>query len=405
MTRIHMGASRRLPPRITMLSTPKYKWKEERKRVLKLSVKKLRSIEDPEAFLSRSVLINNTLKRLQTEVREEKAKKSEAIEMHSTTSLSSNEGCPVSSSNTALATYSPSPYSFYSIERAYREEIEHTSSDNNNGSVDTLETSAFTDVNHRLNHEQIDEEEEDSTMFEADDEAEDSEDGSDASSGSDSSSSDEDEIDECENSTNTLSDNNDNTDNNVVTKDNGGDSKKLSLEEELLSDVPPPSLPPPPQIMLPEVEDSKGLAVKTRSPSQEAVMKNSECCDNVGSEDDLYSEAVRTECWTKPISNAPRTTLSSTSSAVNTWPNLEWPTYVPSTASNGSTSDRASSPTASFSPNISVPMCSSHKENLFQVHHPSTQIAEKCYSCGQSSLFQSELQSVVFNSLITSLET
>ena len=145
-----MGASRRLPPRITMLSTPKYKWKEERKRVLKLSVKKLRSIEDPEAFLSRSVLINNTLKRLQSEVREEKAKKSEAV---MATSLS-GEGCPIINSSTALATYSPSPYSFYSIERAYREEVEHSSSDNNNGSADTLETSAFTG-NHRVNHEHI----------------------------------------------------------------------------------------------------------------------------------------------------------------------------------------------------------------------------------------------------------
>merc|ERR1712141_757630 len=109
---------------------------------------------------------------------------------------------------------------------------------------------------------------------------------------------------------------------------------------------------------------------------------------------------------------------SSSSSAVNnTWPNLEWPTYVPSmsgltsspTGSTGLTAVSTASVT-SFSPNISGPMCSSHKENLFQMpnvdHHRSSQI-EKCYSCGQaSSLFQSELQSVsVFNSLITSLET
>ena len=279
------------------------------------------------------------------------------------------------------------------------------------------------------------EDEEDSTMFEADDEAEDSEDASDASSGSDSSSSDEDENDECESSSSTGSSDTTtttNTDNSmddnaspatdIVTKDNNVvttelPEKKLSLEEQLLSDVPPPSLPPPPHLMLPDDNDITKLgALKSRScsttsvldlgqmnPSAEAVMKSS--CDNVGvgSEDDLYSEAVRTECWTKPIST-PRTTLSSTSSAVNTWPNLEWPTYVPSTASS-STSDRGTSTATSFSPNISVPMCSSHKENLFQVHHPSTQIAEKCYSCGQSSLFQSELQSVVFNSLITSLET
>ena len=39
--------------------------KEERKRILKMCVKKLQSIEDPESLLCRSVLINNTLKRLQ----------------------------------------------------------------------------------------------------------------------------------------------------------------------------------------------------------------------------------------------------------------------------------------------------------------------------------------------------
>merc|ERR1739842_132717 len=92
-----------------------------------------------------------------------------------------------------------------------------------------------------------------------------------------------------------------------------------------------------------------------------------------------------------------------------------------------------------FSPNIALPVtlqqqCSnSHKENLFSatVHatsgsniigqnsvsddrskqntsspsHSSSSLSDKCYSCGQSSLFQSELQSVVFNSLIASLET
>ncbi len=40
--------------------------------VLKLSLNKVKRIEDPESFLCRSVLINNTIKRLQREVREEK---------------------------------------------------------------------------------------------------------------------------------------------------------------------------------------------------------------------------------------------------------------------------------------------------------------------------------------------
>ena len=53
----------------------RYRAKEERKRVLKVSVRKLKDIDDPEVFLRRSVLVNNTMKRLQTEIREEKAAK------------------------------------------------------------------------------------------------------------------------------------------------------------------------------------------------------------------------------------------------------------------------------------------------------------------------------------------
>ena len=44
--------------------------------VLKLSLNKVKRIEDPESFLRRSVLINNTIKRLQREVREEKMMRS-----------------------------------------------------------------------------------------------------------------------------------------------------------------------------------------------------------------------------------------------------------------------------------------------------------------------------------------
>ena len=56
-----------------LLNTPKQR-REERRRVLRLSVHKMRAVEDPEAFLRRSVLINNTMKRLQRELREEKAR-------------------------------------------------------------------------------------------------------------------------------------------------------------------------------------------------------------------------------------------------------------------------------------------------------------------------------------------
>jgi hypothetical protein len=53
----------------------KYRLKEERRKVLKISVNKLKKIEDPESSLRRSVLINNTMKRLQKEAREEKLQK------------------------------------------------------------------------------------------------------------------------------------------------------------------------------------------------------------------------------------------------------------------------------------------------------------------------------------------
>lgn len=60
--------------RPTMISA-KYRLKEERRKVLKISVNKLKKIEDPESSLRRSVLINNTVKRLQKEAREEKSQK------------------------------------------------------------------------------------------------------------------------------------------------------------------------------------------------------------------------------------------------------------------------------------------------------------------------------------------
>jgi len=43
---------------------------EERKKVLRICVNKLQTIQDPEAFLCRSVLINNTLRQIQEEHRE-----------------------------------------------------------------------------------------------------------------------------------------------------------------------------------------------------------------------------------------------------------------------------------------------------------------------------------------------
>merc|ERR1711953_1485067 len=406
MTRISshhlLGASRRLPPRITLLaSSHKYKVKEERKRILKLSVKKLRAIEDPEAFLTRSVLINNTLKRLQTEVREEKASKK-------------------------TIDYNPSPYSFYSIEKAYREEMERLDSNGNKESTSSLSSQGRLDnaapQQEELNLELHDTNQE---MFEADDEA-DSDESSASSSSSSSSEEDSDEEMTSNQSSSSL-------ENNLADQ-----PKNNSLEDDLLSEVYMPT-PPPPQ-MIGSIDDVDCIDLKPSrpstpvpwskpNPSAEAVMKSS--CDN--NEADLLSEAVRTECWTKPVdtpvsqqssllngntnSVTSKSTLTSNSVNTQSWPNLpdlSWPSYTPSANANTSSSHSgsitatvatsvAASEATNFQPNITVPSCSSHKENLYNSN--SSQLSEKCYSCGQSSLFQSELQSVVFNSLIASLET
>ena len=64
------------PKRISpFLNTPKQR-REEKRKVLRMSIQKLRQIDDPECLLHRSVLINNTMKRLQRELKEEKPRAS-----------------------------------------------------------------------------------------------------------------------------------------------------------------------------------------------------------------------------------------------------------------------------------------------------------------------------------------
>ncbi|XP_045178134.2 uncharacterized protein LOC123538229 [Mercenaria mercenaria] len=60
--------SKRVSP---FLNTPKER-KDIRRNILKISVKKLKQLDDPESFLRRTVLVNNTMKRLQTELLHEK---------------------------------------------------------------------------------------------------------------------------------------------------------------------------------------------------------------------------------------------------------------------------------------------------------------------------------------------
>ena len=62
--------SKRISP---FLNTPKQR-KDERKKILKMSIRKIRQLSDPEKFLRRTVLVNNTMKRLQLELRDEKCR-------------------------------------------------------------------------------------------------------------------------------------------------------------------------------------------------------------------------------------------------------------------------------------------------------------------------------------------
>ena len=52
-------------PRPSLLAHPKYRHKEEKRKLMKMTCKKLRTLEDPESVLCRAVLINNTLRHLQ----------------------------------------------------------------------------------------------------------------------------------------------------------------------------------------------------------------------------------------------------------------------------------------------------------------------------------------------------
>lgn len=49
----YLHATRRVPASGSLLGNAKYRFREDRKKVLKLSVRKLRDIDDPEAFLCR----------------------------------------------------------------------------------------------------------------------------------------------------------------------------------------------------------------------------------------------------------------------------------------------------------------------------------------------------------------
>jgi len=69
--------------------------REERRRALRASVRKLRAIEDPESFLRRSVLVNNAMRRLQAEIKAERSPTSTA---NSKVAVAGEQSCDVNNS-------------------------------------------------------------------------------------------------------------------------------------------------------------------------------------------------------------------------------------------------------------------------------------------------------------------
>ena len=61
MTRIKLFLNQE-PPKLQGI--PKLRHKEEKKKIIKLCLKKLRTIEDTESFLCKAVLITNTIRKI-----------------------------------------------------------------------------------------------------------------------------------------------------------------------------------------------------------------------------------------------------------------------------------------------------------------------------------------------------
>ncbi|KAG8322238.1 uncharacterized protein LOC124357745 [Homalodisca vitripennis] len=94
------------PNRPTMISA-KYRQKEERRKVLKISINKLKKIEDPESSLRRSVLINNTMRKLQRESREEKLNKQQSYRCYTADLFKEDENAIDLLSTATTTTSSP----------------------------------------------------------------------------------------------------------------------------------------------------------------------------------------------------------------------------------------------------------------------------------------------------------
>ena len=366
-----LHATRKAPSSASMLSSAKYRFREDRKRVLKLSVRKLRDIEDPETFLCRSVLINNTMKRLQQEVREEKRS---------------------SAAYNACKSYTPSPYSYFSVEKAYREEMErvHAVHDDNTSSLQQQQQQQNRRLVSTVESLDVDDDMASTTST--------------SSSSSSSSSSDEEEEDK---------------DSKSVTNNVSPSSDEV---DDLLSEVyMPPSITPPTMIGSIDDDDLTSYPIELREKS---CLKdnNGELCwpDRPSTPIPWSSPSTTTtscperscDIWcchpwsaatlTPAVSSTTTTASSSNCDSSSSYMSSSWSSYSSSSdlVSSSSSSPSTSSTTTPSTPS-SYSVCSSSSSTSYL---PDKSISEKHFSCGQSSLF-GELQSVVFNSLIASLET
>ncbi len=381
-------------------SNLKLRMKEERKKVLRLSVRKLKAIEDPEVILCRSVLINNTLRRLQGEVREEKLRK--------------KFGPPT------IAEIQPQPLT--PAPQTLEDRINH----NGNNSTSVLDLNAdaveITDAPPGCvakSTSAVDPDE----FIDVDDYEDDDSSSSGSSSGSsspssDSSSSDEDSSEE---------------DGDTKLEDPEVESPHVQYggcEELLSAEV----LARPPPQLISQIDDHDHLNIVPSSEAEKVsnaavnpAVTIDQGCDMT--EDQMLAEAERTECWTKPLEEQQQQQQQPqlvTSTALAT-PSYTWvPSYTPSTVSSTDESSSSSSDEdncssldnnidanhdSNFVPNICVPETSTtaiqtqNNQTRNSVFIPEKIVNEKCFSCGQSSMFQNDLQSVVFNSLIASLES
>lgn len=390
----------------------KIRFKDERKKVLKVSVRKLKDIDDPEVFLRRSVLINNTTRRLQTEIRAEKvAKRAE---------------CGRS--------YSPSPYSYFSIERIYREDSELASQ------IGTNPEDLCAHRAHPCLQGSSDESSSNSSSSSS---------SSSTSSNSSSSSSDEEEEPMSLSSDETGEDEvqsasalikrvkHDEETINVV--DNDDDATSDLLREVYM----PPPIHPPQMITSLDEEDEPMPTTSTSSPAttpwsnasdwkEEDLWKELSNPPQTGgwsssgwtptnnanslqnSSHDNLKEPPSSSSLSSPLSFPPSssshsnsnnsssstTTMSlseHSSATTSVWSTLEYSStnslILSHNASNASMNSSSTVQPYTHSPSCDVLGASSDQK---QQQHP--------YSCGQSSMF-GELQSVVFNSLIASLES